>query len=387
MPNGFNKKAEWLSKYIARRIFAFLASTRRKKRHSIGNQKDIKKIIVVRQHNQFGDVLCTIPLLRALWREFNLEELAVVVSPKNIDAVLGCKYATRVINYDKLSFLRNPILFVNFIKELRKGYDVLLVPSNVSMSLTNDVMAFFVKAKMKIGPKSLEGKSNRTSSVYDIALDLQWNDGATHQVFRNMMVAAPLGIVPQDADLELEYNVKEDVLKGLSNLFKGTKNAQFPRIAIHAGAGKPYNRWDIVNFAKLSKLLYDNLNARLYFTEGSFDHETMEHLVNLMDVEFVRIRNRSIQFVAAVLRRMDLVITNDTGIMHLAAAVGVPTLSLFGKTDPLQWAPRDVRGGMHGKYRFILGKNGEINSISIDKVFNIAKKMLPSSAIATRGIN
>ena len=157
----------------------------------------------MRQHNQFGDVLCTVPLLRALHKKFDLEELAVVVSPQNIDAIRGCKYVTKIINYDKLSFYKSRSLFINFCKQLRKNYDVLLVPSNVSISLTNDVMAFFIKAKTKIGPKSLEGKSNKTSSVYDLALDLKWDNSIMHQTFRNMKVASPLEIFPQNNDGEV----------------------------------------------------------------------------------------------------------------------------------------------------------------------------------------
>ena len=124
-----------------------------------------------------------------------------------------------------------------------------------------------------------------------------------------------------------------------------------------------------MNFVKLAELLHDSLNAEIYFTEGSFDHETMEHITSMMKVPFVRVRNKSIPFIAALLKNMDIVITNDTGIMHLAAAVGTPTLSLFGPTDPLQWAPLGKR------HKFIFGKNGDINSIEVDKVLNLVKKI------------
>ncbi len=362
------KRLERIAKRVVGFLLDLLSSRHRRNWRGIGEAQSIKRIIVIRQHNQFGDVLCTVPLLRALHKRFDPEELAVVVSPGNIDALKGSKYVTALLNYDKLSFYRNPSLFLKFCKELRRGYDVLLVPSNVSISLTNDVMAFFIKAKTKIGPRSLGNRSNKTSSVYDVAVDLQWERKISHQYHRNMEVSIPLGIRPDEEDKELEYNVDETLLSELRTFVQATGTSSSLKIGIHAGAGKTPNRWNVVNFVKLSELLHDGLKAELYFTEGSSDREVVEHLANLIKVPFVRVREKTVSFVAALLKQMDLVITNDTGIMHLAAAVGTPTLSLFGPTDPLQWAP------VGRNHRFVLGKGGDINSISVDKVFSLAKK-------------
>ena len=69
---------------------------------------------------------------------------------------------------------------------------------------------------------------------------------------------------------------------------------------------------------------------------------------------------------------MDLVVSNDTGIMHVAAAAGAPVLSLFGPTDPKQWAPI---GEFH---RFIVGEGGRIDRISLESVLEAAREILAS---------
>ncbi len=367
--HSHNRKLERAAKNASRWLFAKLASKHHKNWRGV-EVVSPKKIIVIRQHNQFGDVLCTVPLLRVLHSKFQPDELAVVVSPQNIAALEGCPYVTSLIEYDKLSFYKKPSLFFKFIKKLRSGYDVLLVPSNVSISLTNDIMAFFVKAPIKIGPRSLENVSNKTSSVYDVAVDLQWGDKIVHQSYRNMKIATLLGVEQEGDTGELEYKVREDLSAEAKAFLKKIGNNSSRKIAIHAGAGKAPNRWDAGNFARLAELLHDELGAELYLTEGPMDHEIMDKLANLMKVPFVRIRNRAIPLVAAFLERMNLVVTNDTGIMHLSAAVGTSTLSLFGHTDPLQWAP------IGKKHKFILGKGGDIDSISVDKVFAVIKKAL-----------
>jgi len=105
------KAIERIVKRAARSILARLAS--RGAGHSTlpVDVNSVKRVMVIRQHNQFGDVLCTVPLLRSMSEKFKLQELAVVVSPQNVDALLGCKYATKLVNYDKLAFYRKPSLF------------------------------------------------------------------------------------------------------------------------------------------------------------------------------------------------------------------------------------------------------------------------------------
>lgn len=366
---GYGKKSERFIKRGVRSILGALGGRKKGAASLSSNRDSIKRVIVIRQHNQFGDVLCTVPLLRALAKKFNPEELAVVVSPQNVDALAGCPYATSLINYDKLSFYKRPSLFFDFVKKLRNNYDVLLVPSNVSLSLTNDVMASFVNAKFKLGPASLESKSNRTSSVYDVAVDLKWGDTPVHQAYRNMKVAAPLGIGKECDDGRLEYMVDPAEAKNANAFVARLGKSGNRKVALHAGAGKVPNRWSVGNFAALSELLYNELNADIFLTEGPMDHDVLEALTGMMKAPFVRVKNRAISFVAALLKQMDLVVTNDTGIMHLSAAVGTPTLSLFGPTDPLQWAP------LGKEHRFILGRGGKIDTIDVAKVFKLITKL------------
>ena len=371
--NGRGRFLERLAKKTAGFLLAKISSPRHRHWHGLEAAGPIKKIIVIRQHNQFGDVLCTVPLLRALRSKFSPDELAVVVSPQNIDAITGCKHVTSLINYDKLTFYRKPALFFTFVRNLRKDYDLLLVPSNVSISLTNDLLAFLVKARTKIGPRSLESKPNKTSSVYDIAVDLRWEKSIAHQSFRNMKVAEPLGITRSDSSGQLEYEVDKKTLDEVAAFIVRASGKSGRRVALHAGAGKLPNRWNVVHFARLSDLLHNELDAEIFLTEGPMDHDVIEHLINIIKVPFIRVRNKTVSFIAGLLKEMDMVVTNDTGIMHLSAAVGTPTLSLFGPTDPLQWAP------LGSKHRFILGRGGDINTIEVTKAFSSASKLLRKS--------
>jgi heptosyltransferase-2 len=100
------------------------------------------------------------------------------------------------------------------------------------------------------------------------------------------------------------------------------------------------------------------------------DREVIALLRKQIHEDYELIENQSIRVVASYLSKMALVISNDTGIMHVSAAVGVPVLSLFGPTDPEQWAP------MGGENRYIAGRGGRMESITVEEVLTVARTML-----------
>lgn len=119
-----------------------------------------------------------------------------------------------------------------------------------------------------------------------------------------------------------------------------------PRVAIHPGAsGKP-KRWPARHFAGVARSLARDPNCRLLLLEGPLDSEAVNEVragpsEDSARWETVRIEN--LGRLAAVLSRCHLYIGNDSGITHLAAALGVRTIALFLETDPRVWAPRGPR--------------------------------------------
>src|SRR5205823_15106747 len=111
------------------------------------------------------------------------------------------------------------------------------------------------------------------------------------------------------------------------------------RIGFHPGAGKLANRWPAERFAMVADRLSEEFGATAVVTCGPMDADPVREMTERLRAPHVVLRGHPIRGVAAVLQRLDLVITNDTGILHVAAGVGTPVLSLFGPTDPAQWAP------------------------------------------------
>jgi ADP-heptose:LPS heptosyltransferase len=112
-----------------------------------------------------------------------------------------------------------------------------------------------------------------------------------------------------------------------------------PLVIIHPGAGKIANRWPVEYFAEAAKQLLAEDQAQIFITWGSMEPDLGDKLLSLLDRPVMFGRFDDIRELAAVLATADLVLCNDTGVMHLAAAVGRPLVAPFGPTDPAEWKP------------------------------------------------
>lgn len=110
-----------------------------------------------------------------------------------------------------------------------------------------------------------------------------------------------------------------------------------PLIALHAGASSERKQWGAKRFAEVASLLAGT-GATLLLTEGPLDSDVVDAVNGQLGCRRVRLDN--LRQLAAVLARCDLFIGNDSGISHLAAAVGTPVIAIFTATDPAVWAPR-----------------------------------------------
>ncbi len=319
-------------------------------------------------------MLCAVPLLRALRRKYPSAHIALIASPVNYDVMLHLRYLDSVRKFDKREFLgrgfRGMLALLRFVRSLRnEHYDLAIVPSTVSVSFTSDLLARLSGARVRIGASMLGGKENLSAFCFNVPVKLEWDSAPTrHQTLRNMDIAQPL--VLELPSLHLEITLNDDEIAVANGLRKKKIDSDKRIVVYHPGAGKPPNRWSAERFAQVANALSQRLGVMTMISEGPMDEEPVSEMLRHLAVPFELIKRKAIREVAAILSATDLVITNDTGIMHVAAGVGVPVLSLFGPTDPAQWAP------IGRQNRFLQGKGGDINTITVDDVVRCAQEMI-----------
>lgn len=119
-----------------------------------------------------------------------------------------------------------------------------------------------------------------------------------------------------------------------------------PLVGLHAGGGRRVKQWDPDRFASVANRLAESHGAAIVLTGSELDRPTVAEVRSAMapDVTTIDLVGRvGLVPLAAVLQRLDLFITNDTGPMHLAAEMRVPVVAIFGPSTPARYAPRNDR--------------------------------------------
>ena len=113
-----------------------------------------------------------------------------------------------------------------------------------------------------------------------------------------------------------------------------------PLIGLHPGARDPARRWPAERFAALADALVERHGARIVLTGDAGEREIVAAVRGAMRGAALDLTGRTgLGLFAATVARLDLLVTNDTGASHLAAAARTPSVVLFGPTSPEHWGP------------------------------------------------
>jgi len=332
-----------------------------------------KKILIIRQHNQLGDLLAGVSLFRALKETYPDCHVSLVVSPLNYPGMVKNKFLDRIYVFDKKKLI-NPLYYSKTIKFLKEGYDLVIVPVVVSISFTSNLLARLAKAKTRIGANSLDGKINSSAFFFDRKVDLNWRNHPDSNVSeRSLDIVRPFGINTENYRSEISFDNNDiEEAKQFVNRFTEKNNKLL--IGLHVGAGKQNNRWSLNKFATLIKKINDDYPSNFYLTGGWAEKEELNYLSKNVEIDFEKFINKPIPQIAALISMSDLFISNDTGIMHVAGTTDTPQISIFGPTNPFNWAPI-------GMNKYFVRKSELIDDVSVEDVYHLCKLILQKKEI------
>lgn len=159
-----------------------------------------------------------------------------------------------------------------------------------------------------------------------------------HAVVNHLETLAPLGISAASLDLDI-FPAPED-RSFADTVLAGAKGGSEPIIALNPGASHPVNRWDTAQFAELANLLHERLGAKIVLIGGKEDEALADEVAKGMRSPALLLTGKtSLLQLAAVLGRCDILVTGDTGPMHVATAAGAGVAALFGAADPERTGP------------------------------------------------
>jgi lipopolysaccharide heptosyltransferase I len=199
-------------------------------------------------------------------------------------------------------------------------------------------------------------------------------DSARHVVEQYLALLAPLGIEPGPAEFHVpgpaaaERRIEELLVK------EGVKPGD-RLVAINPGAGHPRKRWSVARFGALAERLATEAGARLLLLWGPDEaHMAREISLALPGQSALLAPPTDLGELVALLKRCRLMIANDTGPLHLAAALGTPSLGLYGPTLA-------ERNGPYGaRCRGLQSPDGTMAGLEVAGVFEAARGMLEGAA-------
>lgn len=324
---------------------------------------------MVRQHNQIGDMLCSLSLYKALKKKYPEARITLVAAKTNYEIPFFDinPYIDRVIIFNKSSIKT----IIGFIRKLRsRKYQICFVPSTIVLSRTSHILCWISGSRLRVGVKSIDGKENRSQKYLNLKSKFNWAD--KHQSIRNLEIARLVGCDLSEEEIKsIRFNFEGNDIAYANNFISEIfpdRNKKI--IAFHPGAGKKNNAWNEIKFIELIKRLHLHFDNYVLITSGWTD----DNIVTLIrreltssKIKHIILHNAEIKKLGAILSLVDLYITNDTGTMHIAGYSGAKMISLFGPTNPAEWAPN----GIHQKH--IKSKTNDINGIAINDVYSLAK--------------
>jgi len=193
---------------------------------------------------------------------------------------------------------------------------------------------------------------------------------ARHVVEQYLSLLSPLGITASSP--EFVVPVSPDANRRMEEwLVKEGIKREDRLVGINPGAGKPEKRWPVACFHALADRLATEAGARILVLWGPDEsHMAREIALGLPGSSVSLAPPTDLGELTALLGRCRLMIANDTGPLHLAAALGTPSLGLFGPTSA-------VRNGPYGTgNQGLQSPDGSMAGLDVDTVFRTARGML-----------
>jgi len=333
-------------------------------------EMDMKKVLFFKP-GAIGDLLHTLPALKALKRKFPAAQVTVVVSPGLESLIQGTPLADRVLVFDKTKFKKSPLDFIKFGSGLRtERYDLFV---DMQPSLRSLLLRKLSNSKVQL--------------VYRKQVKGRTGDHRIHAAQNFMETLGPLGINEPVEDIELP--LAPDAVMAVEQLFSERNiDLSRPLIALNCsvGAARPARNWIPERFTILADRIIDELGATVVFVGGKEDQDLVKRVMGTMKTKAVSFAGElSLELSAALLSKCRCLVSSDTGPLHLATAVKIPVIGLFGSTDPQRTGPIGKGHQVLSKSlpcvpceekRCPLGTLECMAAISVDDVFAAVSQML-----------
>lgn len=300
--------------------------------------------ILVLALSGIGDALMFSPaisLIKSDMPEAEIDVLCMIKGAKEIYEVNPKVNRVIYFNFIKEGLIKS--LF--FLSKIRKKYDATfnVYPSNRK---EYNVISFLIGAKERYAVDYL--RMNTVNLGFLNNQTIIEND-YLHNVEENLLLAKLFlehhNISTEDRELRLEIYLDTNSVQFAEEWLEenSIKDSDFV-IGLHAGCATLKNhikrRWEPEKFAQPAEFLIYNYDAKVLLFGGPEEYELNDYIKSLVDSKNIKVvKTETLLQTAAVMKRSNLFITNDSALMHIASALQLNVIALFGPTNPVYVHP------------------------------------------------
>ena len=330
------------------------------------NESCIKKILII-QIKPFGDVLLNTAYFPFLQKKFPKAKIDFLVNLPFHKVLENNPFINELIIFKKkrgfFYFLERINLFIRLYK---KKYDLIIDQMRGTGSAQ---ITLFSGAKYRLG-----FKNSRWSFVYNIkATELSQRYSASMK----FDLLKPLGIKEQP--YKLQFIIKPESKSYINDWLEKKGLRKEKVICISPGSPVLKKKWKLENYAALGDLILKNIDIKLILLWGPKEKNDVDLVYSLMKNKPIIALPTNFNQVAALLKKSELLICNDGGINHLSVATEIPSLAIFGNTNPINWAATNFKN-----HYYLYNK--EFDSTK-DNSFGISPKMAYEKVRSILGSN
>lgn len=322
---------------------------------------------------QLGDVVLSLPALKAICDNFPNAKISVIVAKSNAEIARLSGLPFEVIEVDRVGLrrgnkVRSSIDILKFAMDIRRRKFDLVIDLH-SLPETN-ILGFVSGAKTRLF-------ANRESRSIDILSNFRpkppREDKSLHITEYYLGTLRPLGIETNGGNICLQPRSSD--LQHVSEIFRHNDISGKALIGIAPGAGHPSRRWPLERFCELAVRLEQELGVTSVFFVGPEEESDIEKRIEQLAPGSAAIRGLSMGQLIAGLSMMSAVVSNDSGPAHVAAAAGTPIVIVQNSESPPRFLPRAEK--------LITVNADDITDIDVDKVFDEVHSIVLAAAHQT----
>ncbi len=292
------------------------------------------RILVVRP-DRIGDVVLSVPVLQTLRQRWPDAYLAMMVHPYTQDILVGNPWIDDVLTDAPDTSDRGVIGFFRQVKRLREDqFDTALM---LMPTMRTAWMLFLagIPRRIGVGHKLYQTLTSTRSVSRNRYIPLRHEADYCLDLAREIGAEA-MRIRPEVFPKETERCTVRAILEN-----EGLDGR--PLIGIHPGNGCNAPNWSPERYGKLAEKLFNNFKVPVLVTGSTEEQDLIDRMTASTAAPLIALAGRfTLRNLMAVIGEMDILISSSTGPMHMAAAMNVPTVSLFcplpGRS-PERWAP------------------------------------------------